>query len=59
MPITALVPNKRALLAARADAVTRARNTENAALASLAGNPAMREALTAFREKRQPDFSDL
>jgi enoyl-CoA hydratase/carnithine racemase len=59
MPITSLVPNKRALLAARADAVDRARQTENKTLAALAGNPATREALAAFREKRKPDFTAL
>lgn len=32
---------------------------ENAGLAELTGGPANREALAAFREKRQPDFSGL
>jgi enoyl-CoA hydratase/carnithine racemase len=59
MPILSLVPNKKALLAARADAVARARATENATLGTLAGNAATREALKAFREKRKPDFSQL
>ncbi len=36
-----------------------ARQTENATLGSLAGNAATREALTAFREKRKPDFTQL
>jgi enoyl-CoA hydratase/carnithine racemase len=59
MPILSLVPNKQALLAARADAVNRARQTENATLAKLAGNAATREALKAFAEKRPPDFTRL
>ena len=32
---------------------------ENAALAKLSGGPANREAVAAFREKRQADFSNL
>jgi enoyl-CoA hydratase/carnithine racemase len=32
---------------------------ENAGLAQLAGGPANREALAAFRDKREPDFSTL
>jgi enoyl-CoA hydratase/carnithine racemase len=59
MPITSLVPNKKSLLAARADVVNAARQRENATLAGLAGNAATLEALKAFREKRQPDFSRL
>lgn len=59
MPIITLVANKKALMAARADVVNAARQRENGTLASLAGNAAMIEALTAFREKRAPDFSRL
>jgi enoyl-CoA hydratase/carnithine racemase len=59
MPRVSLVANKKVLLAARADAVTRGRQAEDANNASLAGNPATREALTAFREKRAPDFSQM
>jgi enoyl-CoA hydratase/carnithine racemase len=59
MPVISLRANKRILLAARADAVERARKTENATLAGLAGNAATREAIAAFREKRAPDFSNL
>jgi enoyl-CoA hydratase/carnithine racemase len=59
MPILSLVPNKKALLAARHDLVQRARETENATLGALAGNAATMEALRAFREKRAPDFSKL
>jgi enoyl-CoA hydratase/carnithine racemase len=59
MPILSLIPNKKALLAARADAVQRARETENATLGALAGNAATREALKAFAEKRPADFSKL
>jgi enoyl-CoA hydratase/carnithine racemase len=59
MPVLSLIANKRVLLASRADAVERARRTENATLAGLAGNAATIEAITAFREKRPPDFSNL
>ena len=37
----------------------RAIDAENAALDSLFGGPANREAIAAFQEKRRPDFSDL
>ena len=33
--------------------------TENATIRRLQGRPANREAVTAFREKRKPDFSTL
>jgi enoyl-CoA hydratase/carnithine racemase len=59
MPIVSLVANKKALLAARHDAVMTARKIEDGTNASLAGNPATREALLAFREKRPPDFSTM
>lgn len=59
MPRVSLVANKKVLLDARRDAVMRARQAEDANNASLAGNPATREALLAFREKRAPDFSKL
>lgn len=59
MPIPSLVATKRLLIGARLDAVTSARARENSVWAGLAGGPANREAVAAFREKRDPDFVNL
>ncbi len=59
MPIDSLVGTKRLLLDARLDAVRAARDRENVTFARLAGGPANREAIAAFREKRKPDFTRL
>ncbi len=59
MPIDSLVGTKQLLLASRLDAVRAARQRENVIFGSLAGGPANREALKAFREKRPPDFTKL
>lgn len=58
-PIPSLVATKRAMLAGRADAVRRARDTEDAAFARLIGSPGNIEAVTAFLEKRDPDFTGI
>ena len=59
MPIASLVGTKKLLLDARLDAVRAARDRENVTFGRLAGGPANREAITAFREKREPDFTRL
>jgi enoyl-CoA hydratase/carnithine racemase len=59
MPITSLVATKKLLLDARLDGVQRARRRENEIIGGLSGGPANREAITAFREKRAPDFSKI
>jgi len=59
MPVASLVATKKLLLEARLDAVRAARERENGAFAELLGGPANREALSAFRERREADFSDL
>lgn len=59
MPLSSLVETKRLLLAARHDEVRAARSRENAAFGRLGGGPANREAIAAFRDKREPDFSEL
>ncbi len=58
-PIASLVATKRAMLAGRADRVRRARNVEDAAFAELIGSPGNIEAVTAFLERRDPDFSGI
>jgi enoyl-CoA hydratase/carnithine racemase len=59
MPVSVLMVNKRLLIDARLDAVKAARTREEAALAELAGGPAVQEAVRAFMEKRKPDFTKL
>lgn len=59
MPLASLIATKELLLAARLDAVRAARSRENARFAALAGGPANREAIAAFRERRPPDFRSL
>ena len=49
--------SKQLLLATRADAVRAARAREDAAFAERIGSPENVEAITAFFEKRAPDFS--
>ncbi len=58
-PISSLVGTKRVLRAAHADAVAAARRREDHEFAALTGSPANLEALTAFLEKRPPDFSAI
>jgi enoyl-CoA hydratase/carnithine racemase len=58
-PVTSLVETKRLVLAGRIDAVRAARAREDAAFAHMVGGPANLEALTAFLEKREPDFRAL
>jgi len=59
MPVDSLVATKRLMVASRLDAVRAARERENRSFARLVGGPANREALAAFREGREPDFSRL
>lgn len=59
MPVSALVETKRLVLAGRLDAVRAARAREDGAFAHMVGGPANLEALTAFLEKREPDFRTL
>ena len=59
MPIVSLVETKRLLLATRLDAARAARSREEAVFADLTGAPANREAIAAFLEKREPDFTNL
>ncbi|MDX1649304.1 MAG: enoyl-CoA hydratase-related protein, partial [Myxococcota bacterium] len=59
MPVPSLVATRSLLRDARLDAVRAARRREDERFAALAGGPANREALAAFRERREPDFTDL
>jgi len=47
------------LVATRLDAARAARAREETVFARLAGAPANREAIAAFLEKREPDFTNL
>jgi enoyl-CoA hydratase/carnithine racemase len=58
-PISSLVATKKVLRGAHLDAVAAARRREDSAFDALTGSPANLEALTAFLEKRPPDFSAI
>jgi enoyl-CoA hydratase/carnithine racemase len=58
-PISSLVAVKRAMTEPHREAIRAARERENAAFAELMGGPANIEALTAFAEGREPDFTAL
>jgi enoyl-CoA hydratase/carnithine racemase len=55
-PVSALQETKRTLLAAHRDALAAALETENAGMQRCVGSPENVEAITAFLEKRAPDF---
>ncbi len=59
MPVVSLVETKRLLLADRGDAAAAARAREEEVFGRLTGAPANREAIAAFLEKREPDFTNL
>lgn len=58
-PVDSLVATKQLLLDARLGEVRAARAREIPVFAKLAGGPANREAIAAFKEKRDPDFKKL
>ena len=58
-PISSLVESKTAILAAMAPQIAAARQREDEAFQRLLGTPENLEAMTAFAEKREPDFSNL
>lgn len=59
MPVASLVATKRLLLDADRKRLEEVRAREAQVLATLAGGPANREAVAAFRERRTPDFRGL
>ena len=56
-PLAALITTKELLMAPRREALREASEIETAGLASLMGGPANLEAIAAFSERREPDFS--
>ncbi|WP_341924053.1 enoyl-CoA hydratase-related protein [Nocardioides psychrotolerans] len=58
-PISSLVAVKRTMTEPLRSEIRKARERENAAFAELMGGPANLEALTAFAEGREPDFTSL
>ncbi|GAA1501951.1 enoyl-CoA hydratase/isomerase family protein [Nocardioides humi] len=58
-PISSLVAVKHTMTAPHRAAIREARDRENAAFAELMGGPANLEALAAFAEGREPDFTRL
>lgn len=58
-PISSLIAVKRTIVEPHRRQIAEARERENAAFAELMGGPANLEALTAFAEGREPDFTSL
>ncbi len=58
-PISSLIGTKRVLRAVHTEAVAEAREREDREFAAMTGSPANLEALTAFLEKRTPDFTNI
>jgi enoyl-CoA hydratase/carnithine racemase len=58
-PISSLIACKRAITEPLRDQIEAARERENQAFVDLMGGPANAEALAAFAEGRQPDFTNL
>jgi enoyl-CoA hydratase/carnithine racemase len=59
MPVASLVETKKTVVAGRIDAIRAARAREDEVFRRMIGQPANMEAITAFLEKREPDFSKL
>jgi enoyl-CoA hydratase/carnithine racemase len=58
-PISSLVETKATIVEPTREALHAARQRENEAFARLMGGPANLEAMTAFAEKREPDFDGI
>jgi enoyl-CoA hydratase/carnithine racemase len=59
MPVASLRATKKVVVAGRIDAVRAARAREDLVFRDMIGKPANMEAIMAFLEKREPDFSEL
>jgi enoyl-CoA hydratase/carnithine racemase len=59
LPLASLVKTKQLIMDPLRPQLRASAKAENAGLAELAGGPANREALAAFREKRAADFSGM
>jgi enoyl-CoA hydratase/carnithine racemase len=59
MPVASLSATKEMVVASRIDAVRAARAREDQTFTKMIGQPANMEAITAFLEKRDPDFTNL
>ncbi|MFM7121269.1 MAG: enoyl-CoA hydratase/isomerase family protein [Gammaproteobacteria bacterium] len=59
LPLASLIQTKSLILEPLRPQLRAVAERENAALAAMVGQPANREALNAFREKRAPDFAGL
>lgn len=59
LPLASLMKTKELMLEPHREAIKAAFKRENQALAELAGGPANKEALAAFMEKREADFTGL
>jgi enoyl-CoA hydratase/carnithine racemase len=59
LPAQSLMQTKELIMAPQREAMKAAVDAENAALARLSGGPANVEAISAFKEKRTADFSNL
>jgi enoyl-CoA hydratase/carnithine racemase len=58
-PISSLIETKKTIIESLQAPIAEARTRENAAFAKLMGQPANVEALSAFAEKRAPDFASI
>jgi enoyl-CoA hydratase/carnithine racemase len=59
MPVASLAATKEMVVASRIDAVRAARAREDQTFTKMIGQPANMEAITAFLEKREPDFTNM
>lgn len=59
MPLVSLVTTKKLLLEHRKTGFDSARKSEDSAFSKLTGAPANKEAIAAFQDKREADFSNL
>lgn len=58
-PVTSLVEMKRLVKSFHSESITKARSMENDAMARLFGGAENKEAISAFIEKRKPDFKQF